>query len=181
METTVIPLSKTKTFLLLLGSLGFVIAGIFFIAMPDHFTSYRMPFWQVIFATGIVAVLFFGLCAVFIFKKLLCKSDGLHIDHTGIIDNSTAVSVGFIPWSDIEDIQTVHTAGQAFVAVYVRKPEHYIERQPGNFARKVLRSQYKNFGTPVYISANTLRINHKQLENLLKTAFREQNPTKAER
>ena len=65
----VIPLSKKKIALLFLGAIAFVILGVWFLINPETFTKNRHQ--PIIFITtvGFAATIFFGLCAIFIFKK----------------------------------------------------------------------------------------------------------------
>src|SRR5688572_15627450 len=97
-----IPISKKKLTFMLIGSLVFVSLGLWFLISPP--TSNHRLFGNptLIFAAGISATLFFGLCFVYLLKKIPDKTPGLIIDNDGILDNSSGVSAGFIPWADIK-------------------------------------------------------------------------------
>jgi hypothetical protein len=66
------------------------------------------------YGAAIAAILFFGFGIFYFLRKLIDKKPGLIIDDNGIIDNSSAVSVGLIPWSDIEHISTTNVMKQKF-------------------------------------------------------------------
>lgn len=91
-----IPLSKTKIFLLVFGSIAFVIFGVLFIVNPDTFISpvFRNP--QILRLTGIAVVLFFGVTGIYGLRKLFGKKIGLIVDGIGITDYTNASSVGLI-------------------------------------------------------------------------------------
>lgn len=106
-----IPLSKGKLVLMFAGSLLFVAAGFWFIKAPETFTeTIFKPSPTLIIILGYASIIFFGLCAVFIFRKLFDTKAGVVIDDKGIHDNSSGVSAGFIPWSDISNISTIEVS-----------------------------------------------------------------------
>ena len=89
-----IPLSKKKAVLLLIGAVTFVLLGLLFTLNPESFISSRYRNSEIIKIAGIASVLFFGLCSVFITKKLFDTKIGLRIDQKGIFDNSNARVLG---------------------------------------------------------------------------------------
>ena len=116
---------------------------------------------------GIAAVLFFGLCAVFISKKLFDKKVGLRIDEKGITDNSSATSVGLIDWADIQNIQTIKIASTKMLLVMTDKPEKYIDRTKNALSKHAMKANLKYYGTPLSVIPNSLKIKFDDLENLL--------------
>src|SRR5690554_5511875 len=104
-EQIEIPLSKQKMILTLLGSIVFVGLGIWFLINPPKIRNPIFGNPTVIFIVGLVAILFFGLVAITVFRKLWDKKAGLIINQQGIIDNSSGVSAGLVLWTDIEEIK----------------------------------------------------------------------------
>lgn len=168
-----IPLSKLKLILMLLGSALFVIGGILFIINPTRFESFIVRSPTIIFVSGCLSILFFGLLSYFILKKIKDKKPGLIISDLGLTDNSTALSVGFIPWIDIDSIKELRVFSQKFINIIVKNPEDYINRQKSPLKRKVSQQNYKRFGSPIEISTNGLKINYDKLFLLIKTKFEE--------
>ena len=163
-----IPLSKTKLFLLFLGSIAFIVGGIWMVANPNGFaTSYRPTNPVFIFGLGFVSIIFFGFCLVNIAKKLLDSAPGLVIDEKGIYDNSGAISLGLILWSDILELRTTEVFKQRFIVVIVNNPEQYINAQTRALNKTGLRRNYKSCGSPITISANGLKTNFDELYRLL--------------
>lgn len=124
-----ISLSKKKILLLFFGALIIVIIGIWFLLEPEQFLSIRRTNETLIQAVGISAIIFFGFCAVFAFKKLFDKKYGLIINENGIVDNSNATSVGLIKWTDIAGIRTEQVYSQNFIMLDVKNPEEYIQQK----------------------------------------------------
>jgi hypothetical protein len=162
-----IPLSKKKLILMLIGSIGFVAAGLWFVINPPTISN---PFFgnpTVIFVTGIASILFFGLCAVYIARKLPDNKPGLIIDNIGLTDNSSGVSAGQILWSDIENISVIEILRQKLIMLQVKNPQNYIDKQTSGFKRKMMQMNLNMYGTPLSITSNSLQIKFDELLNIL--------------
>jgi len=172
-DKLVIKSSKIKIVLLVAGALAFVLVGAFFLIVgPEEFSSGRRSVDPGLFyLIGSAAVLFFGACLIFGIRKLFDSQPGLVLDANGIYDNSTGVSVGFVPWDDVVDIGRLVIVKQKFVVVIVRNPEKYTET--GNkFARMTKRANASRYKSPVHISANTLQIKFEELEGKVAEYFK---------
>lgn len=170
-----IQLSKTKILLLLIGSTLFVVLGILFILNPEQLENSRFRNLEMIRIVGIVSVVFFGLCLVFIARKLFDKKVGLTIDQDGITDNSNATSIGLIEWNDITNIGTVQVALTKFIMLETDIPEKYIERAKNEISKRAMKANHKMYGSPLSIISNTLKIKHDDLEKLIREEFEKRN------
>lgn len=159
----------------LLGAFMFVIVGIWLVVKHKEMTSLFMKFPLAILIVGIISILFFGFLAIVIIKKLSTQSDGLIISSKGITDNSSGISAGFIPWTEITAITETSYAGQASVVIVMKNPEEFIASQKSSFKRKVMSANYKSFGAAVSISANSLVTTHKNLKKVLVEKLTEYN------
>jgi len=150
----VVRTSRTRLFLLLLGSLAFVAAGL-------HM-AIRTPF---LFPLGLVALLFFGACGGVILKRLVGHRIALVVDRNGIVDKSTATPAGRIDWEAISRIGIVRGARDArFIGIDVHNREALYARvkQPG-----MLRANAQMFEYPVQIAEVTLDRTAEELVTLL--------------
>jgi len=167
MDRIEIPLSKKKIILLVIGALAFVIIGVFFIINPEVFVKHlNIVSITRVRTVGIASVLFFGVIAIYASWKIRDKRAGLIIDENGIFDNSNSVSIGLIKWADITEIRTEEVSSSKFLLIYVSNPEVYLNKATG-FRKKVMRLNYKMYGTPLSITSNTLKYNFSTLEQLL--------------
>ena len=174
METIEIQLSKRKIFISLIASFVFVLLGILFLSNPEMFEGRRFS-KGTIFMTGIVTLLFFGICAVFFVKKLFSREVGLTIHTDGFIDKSSGNQAGEILWRDVEAVAEYNIMNQKFVTVHLKDPERYLNTQENKFKRKLMFQNYKMSGTPVNISPNTLKISFEELYALLQERFKAYN------
>jgi hypothetical protein len=166
-ETIEIRFSILKSTFLLFGCLFFVVAGISFMISPDTFVSIVVHSTKVIFVVGCVGILFFGFVGLSDLKKLVKNEPALIISAEGITDNSSGVSAGFIPWSDIIAVKEQVVANQRFLNLIVKNPQEYIEKQTSSFKRKIMQKNQDIFGTSIGISTNALKISYKELKEIL--------------
>src|SRR5699024_9318838 len=117
---------KGRMFLLGIGAILFILIGLVFLFITfdgEVNWAYRM--------IGLICILFFGMCFVFIVKQLFSKKPALLIDEKGITDWSSAIQVGLIEWEEIEDTRLIVYSGQKFLAIYTYDKELIINRTHG--------------------------------------------------
>jgi hypothetical protein len=168
-----IQLSKSKLTLLFSGSVVFVGLGIWFVIDPTKINNPIFGNPTTVFIVGLVSIVFFGLAGFFIFKKLGDKSPGLVISDEGVFDNTSAVSAGLVPWTDVLEIRETKIANQTFINLVVKNPQEYIDRQKSAFKRKVMQINYDTYGTVIGISANGLKCDYRELKATLDKTFSE--------
>lgn len=101
-KRSVIPLSKTRLALLLLGAIVFVVAGLCLHGKHPCAVA-SIGFSSVLLTIiGVAAAFFFGACAGFYARMLLDNKPGIVFDERGLFDNSSFVAAGQILWADIE-------------------------------------------------------------------------------
>ncbi len=120
---------------------------------------------MVVHGLGLVAIVFFGIMGLVGLKKLIDKKPALILNNSGIVDNASSVSPGFIPWSEVVGAKIVEVQKQKMLVINVREPEEYIAR--GNLLKQTLnKANYKMVGSPISISLNVLAINFSELTTL---------------
>lgn len=105
-------------------------------------------------------------------RKLFDKNPGLVLSEQGIFDNTSAFKFGLIPWSDIsriyeKTIQASIASKQHFVTIGLIDPDKYISREKNILKKWLLKVNAKGYGSPIHISTNGLKTNHKVLLNLI--------------
>lgn len=166
-NTVVIPLSKKKLVLLVLGAAAFVIVGAVFLLIAREESGFEALFLKIL---GWATVGFFGLALLIGLRKLADFRPGLVISDTGIEDNSSGISAGLIPWNEIQGIDVTSVNAQQFLTIYVVNPGKYIDR--GNILRRIASRANMNFyGSPIQISANSLKTGFDELLALIEQGF----------
>jgi len=164
MEEIQIRFRKIKIIFTIIGSLLFVLIGVWFLI---SFTELQISFSLVLIKiAGVVSVLFFGTTMFYGIKKYFDKKPGLIINKHGIIDNSNGTSVGLIEWNDITKIRIIEIMRTKSILLDTDKPEKYIAKAKP-FQAKIMRANMKIYGTPLSIAPQTLQMPFDELNDLL--------------
>ncbi|MCL1998608.1 MAG: hypothetical protein FWG65_07570 [Turicibacter sp.] len=141
----------------ILGCVVFVIVGIFLVVIIQDFVALLV---------GIVVLVFFGGCAVVatvkFFKNL--HQPALVIDRLGI---SGPMLLMPIPWKNITGLEKIQIHGQDMLIVKISNPLEYIEQIERPLFRKPLELTLSSYGSPVSLSAVTLKCSQTELEDLM--------------
>lgn len=129
-EEKIIELSKGKIFLLIFVAIAFVVIGIWMLTLDSEtiegFRRFNSP--TLVFGIGIASIILFGLMGAIGFRKLFDNSPGLILNQDGFTDNSSGVSAGQVPWSEVVEIGQYEIQRQKFVSIYrfrrVRRRRH---------------------------------------------------------
>jgi hypothetical protein len=175
-DEIIIPLSKSKLTLLMLGSIIFVGAGLWFLISPPEIKHPIFGNSTLIFSAGLASIIFFGLMTFFYAKKLPDNKPGLIIGTDGIIDNSSGIAAGLIKWTDLENISVIEIHRQKLIMLFVKNPQDYIDRQTNGFQRKAMQMNYKMYKTPLSITSNGLKCNFSELLELLESNLKINKP-----
>jgi hypothetical protein len=162
-DTITIPLDRMKLLPIALGSAAFVVLGVGLILISGGESFHDA--WMMRLA-GAASIAFFGLVFVTVVPKLLDPRPGLVIDKDGILDNSSALSAGMVPWAEITGFEVTTVKSQTFLTILLANPDRFVERG-GPIGRFVKRMNRKLYGSPVQISARTLAIGFDQLVALV--------------
>jgi hypothetical protein len=168
-EETIVELSKVKLSLITIGSFAFVAIGIWMLGLENQ-TVEGSRFTEPDYVNGVAmaAIAFFGVCGIFGLKKMSDHRPGVLLTPDGFYDNSSGVAAGIVTWSDVSGVSEYSMQGQRFVSVLLKDPETYVNR--GSTLRRMAnRANMKLCGTPVNISANSLKISYEELLKLFET------------
>jgi hypothetical protein len=87
--------------------------------------------------------------------RLLRHAPTLIIHSSGVVDNGSALSVGFLPWHEMARVEIVQFGSQRYLAIGVKNRETLLRAQSGLKAL-ILKFNSKTFGTATYISSLSL-------------------------
>jgi hypothetical protein len=76
-----------------------------------------------------------------------------------------------VEWKDITSIDSIDVAGQQLIVVKVKNPEKYVDKASNNAQKRLLRLNVKQYGTPIFITTNSLQIGFDELLALLNEEF----------
>lgn len=87
-------------------------------------------------------------------RKFIFKNIALVVDEKGITNNSSIISLGFIPWEDIQEIKFTNILNSKLILVKVYDEEKYLVGI--SKFKKLMININKKFGYPIHcITLNT--------------------------
>lgn len=171
-----ISLSKKKNVLMVVGAIIFVVMGVLFVYKPENFVISIYRSIAVVRLIGIASIVLFGALGIYGLTKLFDKRIGLTINENGITDNTSAISLGLINWTDISAIETQQVMSTKFLLIFVTHPDEYLNRATG-LKKKLLQANMKSYGTPLSITSNSLQCNFESLEQSIITFWHKYRKT----
>ncbi len=171
-EEKIIELSKIKLLLLIAGALALAGIGFWMASLDAAKIDANLRFNNPLFVHGIgwFGIVFFGWCGVIGIRKFFDKKPGLIFSPVGITDNSSGVSAGLIPWSEISGFNVYAFQRQKMLIVLLKNPDKYLEI--GSAIKRTLnKTNYKMCGSPIAITSNSLKINFDELLKISNTYF----------
>jgi hypothetical protein len=163
-----IELSRTKLLFLLIGSLAVAAIGgwVLTIELSQSSDPFQIP--VTIWLVSIAAIIFGGGFTIFPYYKLFDTRPGIIFSETGLFDNSSAVSAGFIPWSEVTGVSLYKMQYGEYIIIHVTDPGKYLAC--GNpIKRWLAKGNFKMCGSPIFLSPSILKIDFSKLYDLLKS------------
>ncbi len=163
MDKIVIKQNQLKQFSLLLLSIIIVVSSVFvfFINMPIFGITFVS---KIIGAAGII---FFGAASIYIIKCFIKPKAVLVIDRNGITDNSSAVSIGFIPWHDIKSVYIKDVLNESFICIDVENIEEKLKGL-SSFKKTMIKRNLKTGAPPVSITLGSTSYKPEKVLEIIK-------------
>ncbi len=129
MGEIVIEEKRSKAFKLVFAGLFMFVASValWAIGISDQVFFYKL--------IGCVASVFFCVAFVTSLIRAMRKKPLLVIKGDGIVETSSASSIGFIPYDEIEKFQIVNIYGQKVIGILPKNNEEFIKKLPRNKQR----------------------------------------------
>jgi len=115
---------------------------------------------------GVIGLLFFGTCFVFMVNRLRKPAPLLVVGEDGIIDRSTMTSVGFIPWRQIKLIKIYKSFNQEFIGIDLYSLKE-LEKGISMAKRLAIKINIVFKYPPIGISLNTANVECKEVVSLI--------------
>ncbi|MDO7269118.1 STM3941 family protein [Shouchella clausii] len=103
-----------------------------------------------------VAIVFFGLCFIYLLYRVLKPKPSLHINQEGIIDNASAAGAGLIRWEEVDRYFIYSVLGQHFLGIVPKDIDRVLAKQKG-FKQMAMRMN-QGFEAPINIPAQGISV-----------------------
>ncbi len=142
---------------LIITGLFFVVASIIIFINADLYAKTPdsvAP--QIVRGLSIFSFLFFaGITAYLLFRSK--NEDALALNSKGIVDHTSASSIGLIEWEDITKIEPKNISSGEFLMITVKDPEKYLKRA-SIWKKMLLKMNGAIAKTPFSITLNGLNL-----------------------
>jgi hypothetical protein len=156
--------SRAKMLLVLLGSIAFVVIGVW-IGTPG--VARGLAIWKVVVASYI-GVPCFAACGLYAAYRLAIRRPALEIDSTGITDAASAVGAGRLSWDEVDHVVLYKYSGQSMLGIVPRNLDIFVNRQP--VVRRFLIKLNRALGcAPINVPQVGLSMKVAELANFLHT------------
>ena len=158
------PTSRGKLIAAALGSIAFVALGGWLLRRAPH-DGIVAPL------AGLAAAVFFGACGLYALWRLVRPRHALVINRRGIVDNASALSIGFLGWDDIAEMYEYRYQNQVMLGIVPRDLEAVLGKLPA-WKRRVLRANLWLGTAPINIPQVILPMKVSELLREIETRFR---------
>lgn len=163
-DVTVINASRKTSTTIIIFSMIFVGLGVWLLSQDSQTIELPNFGFTLLHIAGGISVLFFGLCAISGFWRLLSKKQALELNGNGITIFTAGPSV-LIPWREIEGFSVFRLNNQSFLVINLYNPESHIATGR-KFRQRLSQVSYDICGSPFSISANSTNLNILDLSDL---------------
>jgi hypothetical protein len=119
------------------------------------FFLYTRPTDEEAHSIGLLCILVCGAAMIYPLVRLLRHTPTLIIHSSGVVDNGSALSVGFLPWHEIGRVEIVQFSSQRYLAIDVKNRETLLRAKSG-FKALILRFNSKISGATTHIASMNL-------------------------
>lgn len=165
-----IPISKTKTAMLLIAPIALLALSAFALLSPESLSAPNVNDIGKIKLLGITGGAIGLFLSLVVIKKWLSQQAGLIIDASGITDHSNASYTGLMEWQDITKIEGKKVGPLKIIILHTHNPEKYIDQAKKTSGHQ-LRKNLKFYGSPLLIVSSRLQTTYDELLGQVHTAF----------
>lgn len=116
---------------------------------------------------GSLATIFFGFSLTYTISLLINPTPMLIISTKGIIDKSTAVSIGFIPWSTIVGFKVENHSSTTYIGVEINNTEELLKTLPF-FQKLSVKFNLRTNSSPLLINiSSSCAMDYEEVLNIL--------------
>ncbi len=163
-DELVVPVSRGKLIALVLASaLSVSVSAWFGLFAPVESVVAR--------TIALAGVALFLLCGAYAISRLVRPTPALIINREGILDNASALSVGFLGWDEIAELNEYQFRDQTFLGIVPKNLDALLLKQPA-WKRVAIRGNLSFGAAPVNIPQVMLPLKVSALIDEIELRFR---------
>lgn len=151
-ESIVIATRKKAITIGLIGSIIFIVIGLFMISKPDLIERYSEAFVQI---SGFIGISFFGVTSIYFTRKIFDNRPGLILNESGLINNSSIISGHSLKWEELQGAGLIKIGNEKILFIYIKDSKSFIKKF-NLFEQFLMRLNLSLYGSPIGISTRSL-------------------------
>jgi hypothetical protein len=157
---------RTKLWLVLLGAILFVALGVSILGLREEPAPLRLYHGLV----AVLAIVFFGACAVVALVRILVPSPAVVLSREGLTDTTSPFGVGFLSWDEVAFISIYLIQGQRMLGVFL-KDAVSIRARVGGVRAGYMKTNLRMGFAPVNIPQVLVPMPLEELAELIRTRY----------
>ena len=158
--------TRTKLWLVLLGAILFVVLGVWILGLRDEPAPLRLYHGLV----AVIAIVFFGGCAVVALFRILVPSPAVVLSREGITDHTSPFGVGFLSWDEVAFVSIYLIQGQRMLGIFLKDAVSIMGRVGGVKAGYMKTNLRMGFA-PVNVPQILVPMPLEELADLIRTRY----------
>ncbi len=149
-----------------IGILCFVF-GLFMVLNPSLFKSNHYNYY-IVDSIGTSIMVAAGIYVYIMGARMLSVFPGMILSHEDVYVHFGSPGDGLVKWTDMNNIEEVNVHGKPSLAIMLKNPTAYINRQKNPSKRQAMTRNMAQYGSPILIGHEDLDFDFESLRTLLK-------------
>jgi hypothetical protein len=160
----VVPTSRASLIHVAISSGTFVVGGACLVYVAERLDLEGVPQAArlIVSLVGLTTIIFFGAGGAYALFRIKKPTPAVIVDQNGILDNASAVGVGFIAWGEIDELREYRFLKQVFLGIVPKNGEDLLRRLPA-WKRVLIRANRLTGTPPINIPQSMLTMSVPQL------------------
>jgi len=167
-ENLVFKLNKNMPLRMAIGVALFVSLGVW---LSVFFRPHYYVAQYIFIGIGVLCLVLGAWLLVMLIKKLNGPKEGIIVTSEGIIEQVNQHGVPMIYWKDIKGIREEMVFTNKFIRIDVYNPDDYIGQAKNAVQRRMMKNNFKMYGSPFLVTSKVLGIKHNDLMMHLNEEF----------
>ncbi len=167
-ENLVFNLNKNMPVRMGIGVVLFLSVGVW---LAVFFRPHNYVMQYIFIGLGVLCLMLGAWLLVMLIKKLTGPKEGIIVTSEGIIEQVNQHGVPMIYWKDIKGIREEMVFTNKFIRIDVYNPDDYIGQAKNAVQRRMMKNNFKMYGSPFLVTSKVLGIRHNDLMMQLNNEF----------
>jgi hypothetical protein len=160
--------NRKKLGVYLAVGLIFFVFGLFLVLNPSLFLKGNRNNYYIVDSIGTSIMVASGIFVYIMGARMISIFPGLILSHEDVYVHFGSPGDGLVKWIEMNNIEEVNVHGKPSIAIMLKNPAAYINRQKSPAKRQAMTKKMAQYGSPILIGHEDLDFDFESLRTLLK-------------